>query len=128
MAKTKDGTKAQGPALKFKVKSLPKPEIKINGKFAPPEMKKSDMSIVSAIGAGAPGFDFQANFVVKSLEVLGKVKGRLIEGKSNGSSLSGDALKIFKDADANTKIFVDATIQGPDGKITRTTTGIKVIR
>ncbi len=128
MAKTKDGTKAQGPALKFKVKSLPKPEIKINGKFAPPEMKKSEMSIVSAIGAGAPGFDFQANFVVTSLEVVGKVKGRLIEGKSNGSSLSGDALKIFKDADANTKIFVDATIKGPDGKVTRTTTGIKVIR
>lgn len=128
MAKTKEGTKAQGPPLKFKVKPLPKPEIKVLGKFAPPEMKKSDLAVVTAIGAGAPGFDFQANFIVQSLEVIGKVKGKLVTGSCTGSSLSGDALNLFRNADGNSKIYVDAKIKGPDGKITSTTTGIKVLR
>lgn len=39
-AKTKDGVKSQGPPIKFRVKPLPKPELKIGGKFAPQEMKK----------------------------------------------------------------------------------------
>ncbi|MGZ3866737.1 MAG: type IX secretion system motor protein PorM/GldM [Bacteroidia bacterium] len=127
-AKTKDGVKAQGPPIKFRVKPLPKPDIKVGGKFAPPEMKKSDLAIVSAIGAGAAGFDFQANYIVQSLEVTGKVKGKLVQGACQGSSLSGDALNIFRGADPNTKIYVDAKIKGPDGKITSTTTGIKVVK
>jgi gliding motility-associated protein GldM len=106
--KTKDGMKAQGPPFKFRVKPLPKPDIKVGGKFAPPEMKKSELSVVSAIGAGAAGFDFAANYIVQSLEVTGKVKGKLTQGTCTGSSLSGDALNIFRGADANSKIYVDA--------------------
>ncbi|MBA3663307.1 MAG: hypothetical protein H0W61_03740 [Bacteroidetes bacterium] len=127
-AKTKDGVKSQGPPIKFRVKPLPKPDIKVGGKFAPPEMKKSDLAVVSAIGAGAAGFDFAANYIVQSLEVTGKVKGKLVQGACQGSSLSGDALNIFRGADPNTKIYVDAKIKGPDGKLTSTTTGIKVVK
>ena len=124
--KTKDGMKAQGPPLKFRVKPLPKPEIRISGKFSPNEMKKSELAVVSAIGAGAGGFDFAANYVVQSLEVIGKVKGKLISGSCTGSSLSGEALNIFRGADVNSKIYVDAKIKGPDGVTTPVSQGIKV--
>jgi gliding motility-associated protein GldM len=128
-AKTKDGSKPQGPPIKFRVKPLPKPELKIGGKFAPAEMKKSDLSTVGAFGAGANGFDFAANYVVLSYEVIGKVKGKIVPGNTvNGSALTGEASTIFKGCDPNSKIYIDAKIKGPDGKITSVTQGIKVIK
>ena len=65
-----DGIKPVGPPQKFRVKPLPKPEAKVGGKFAPPEMKKGDLSTVGAIGAGANGFDFQANYIVQSYDLV----------------------------------------------------------
>lgn len=127
-AKTKDGVKPQGPPIKFRVKPLPKPEAKIGGKFAPPEMKKGDLSTVGAIGAGANGFDFQANYVVQSYDLVGKVKGRLMTAQGNGANLAADALTIFKGADVGTKIYVDIKVKGPDGIIYSSTCGIKVTK
>jgi hypothetical protein len=127
-AKTKEGSKAQGPPVKFRVKPLPKPEIKVGGKFAPAEMKKGELGTVGALGAGANGFDFAANYIVQSYEVIGKVKGKVIIAPGNGSSLSGEALTIFKGADVGSKIYVDAKVKGPDGKVNSSTVGIKVAR
>lgn len=124
-AKTKDGTKPQG-TQKFRVKPLPKPEAKLGGKFAPSEMKKSELFTVSAIGAGASGFDFQANYIVQSYEVVGKTGGKVIIAPGSGSNLSGDALKIFKNPDVGSKIYVDLKVKGPDGKTYSTTCAIKV--
>lgn len=127
-AKTKDGVKSQGPPIKFRVKPLPKPELKIGGKFAPQEMKKGELGMVSGLGAGANGFDFQANFVVLSYEVTGKAKGKLMQESGSGNNLSGPAASILKGADVGSKIYIDAKVKGPDGKTTSTTVGIKVTK
>lgn len=127
-AKTKDGVKPQGPPLKFRVKPLPKPELKLGGKFAPNELKKAELFNVAGLGAGASGFDFQANFIVMSYEVTGKVKGKLGQASGNGNNLSGEAANIVKNADVGTKVYIDAKIKGPDGKMTSVTTGIKVLK
>jgi len=120
--------KSQGPPVPFKVKPLPKPEIKVAGKFAPAEMKKGDLSLVSALGAGANGFDFAANFVVLSYEVVGKVKGQVKIASGNSNNLAADAAGIVKAADVGSKLYIDAKIKGPDGKINSSTCGIKVLR
>src|SRR6185436_3785949 len=106
-----DGVKPQAPPVKFRVKPLPKPEAKIGGKFAPAEMKKGDLSTVGAIGAGANGFDFAANYLVLSYEVVGKVKGAVKIAAGNGPNLGPDAVAIFKGADANTKLYVDIKVK-----------------
>lgn len=123
-----DGVKAVGPPQKFRVKPLPKPEAKIGGKFAPPEMKKGDLSTVGAIGAGANGFDFAANYIVQSYEIVGKIKGGVKMAAGNGSNLSAEAINIFKGADVNSKIYIDIKVKGPDGLSYSSTCGIKVIR
>lgn len=127
-AKTKDGVKPQGPPIKFRVKPLPKPEPKIGGKFAPSEMKKGDLSTVGAIGAGANGFDFQANYIVQNYELVAKVKGRLMTAQGNGANLAPDAINIFKGVDVGTKIYVDIKVKGPDGIMYSATCGIKVTK
>jgi gliding motility-associated protein GldM len=128
LAKTANGTKSQGAPIKFRVKPLPKPEAKIGGKFAPAEMKKGDLATVGAIGAGANGFDFQANYIVQNYDLVGKVKGKLVTAQGNGANLSPDAINIFKGADVGTKIYVDIKVKGPDGIMYSSTCGIKVLK
>ncbi len=127
-AKTKDGVKSQGPPIKFRVKPLPKPELKIGPKFAPQDMKKNDLAMVSGLGAGANGFDFQANFVVVTWEILGKVKGKITPAQGSGPMLSEEAKGIIKGAEVGSKIYIDAKIKGPDGKVNSTTVAIKVTK
>jgi gliding motility-associated protein GldM len=127
-AKGPEGTKSQGPPIKFRVKPLPKPELKLSGKFAPQELKRGELALVAGLGAGASGFDFQANYVVQKWEVVGKIKGKLQNGEGTGPTLSADAKKLFSQADVGSKIFIDATIKGPDGKSTTVASSIRVAR
>ncbi|MDF2449241.1 MAG: gliding motility-associated protein GldM [Bacteroidota bacterium] len=127
-AKTKDGVKSQGPPIKFRVKPLPKPELKLGGKFAPQELKRSELSLISGLGAGANGFDFQANYVVMSWEVVGKVNGKLGNSAGNGNNLDATAKGVLSKADVGSKVYIDAKIKGPDGKVTSVTSAIKVAR
>lgn len=127
-AKTKDGVKAQGPPVKFRVKPLPKPELKLGGKFAPQELKKGELAMVSGLGAGANGFDFQANYVVISWEVVGKVKGKLGSSSGNGNNIDGAGKAVLGGADVGSKVYIDAKIKGPDNKVTSVTCAIKVNR
>ncbi|MDF2450805.1 MAG: gliding motility-associated protein GldM [Bacteroidota bacterium] len=127
-AKTKDGVKSQGPPIKFRVKPLPKPELKLGGKFAPQELKKGELSLVSGLGAGANGFDFQANYVVQSWEVVGKANGKLQSSQGNGNNLDAMGKQVLAKADVGSKVYIDAKIKGPDGKITSVTCAIKVAR
>lgn len=127
-AKTKDGVKAQGPPVKFRVKPLPKPEAKIGGRFAPDEMKKSELGTVGAIGAGASGFDFQANYITQEYEILGRVRGKPMTAEGKGANLNQEALNIIRNADINSKIFIDIKVKGPDGMKYSSSCAIKVVR
>jgi gliding motility-associated protein GldM len=127
-AKTKEGVKSQGPPVKFRVKPLPKPELKLSGKFAPQELKKSELGMISGLGAGANGFDFQANYVVLSWEVVGKANGKLGSSAGNGNNLDATAKQVLSKADVGSKVYIDAKIKGPDGKVTSVTSAIKVNR
>jgi hypothetical protein len=83
---------------------------------------------VGAIGAGASGFDFQANYIVQNYEVVAKVRGQLKVAQGNGANLAPDAIAIFKGVDAGTKLYVDIRVKGPDGIMYSSTCGIKVLR
>lgn len=126
-AKVDGNNKPQGTSV-FKVKPLPKPELKVGGKFAPQELKKGEIALVSGLGAGANGFEFQANFIVISYEVTGKAKGKLAQASGNGNNLAADAQAILKGADVGTKVYIDAKVKGPDGKTNSVTCGIKVTK
>jgi gliding motility-associated protein GldM len=127
-AKTKDGVKSQGPPIEFRVKALPKPELKFNGKFSPNELKRGELSLISGLGAGASGFDFQANYVVTEWEVTAKNNGKLAGGTGKGPTLDAVAKQAMAKADVGSKVFIDAKIKGPDGKSNTVAISIKVLR
>jgi gliding motility-associated protein GldM len=125
-AKTKDGVKPQGNSV-FKVKSLPKPELKLAGKFSPATLTKAELQNLIGLAAGANGFEFQANFAVLSYEVSGKVRGKNISAEGNGNNLSGEGANIVKSADKGSSLFIDVKIKGPDGRTTSVTHKLKVM-
>ncbi len=126
--RTKDGVKSVGSPFKFRVKPLPKPEARIGGKFAPDEMKKAELATVGAIGAGASGFDFQANYITQSYEILGRAKGKTLTAEGKGANLNAEALNIIRNADIGSKIYIDIKVKGPDGLPYSSSCAIKVSR
>lgn len=126
-AKVDGSNKPQGTSV-FKVKPLPKPELKVASKFSPQELKKGELSTVGSLGAGAVGFDFQANYVVQSWEVTGKSKGKLQNATGSGPNLDAAAKAALSGADVGSKVYIDAKVKGPDGKVNSVTCGIKVTR
>ena len=127
-AKTKTGSKPQGPPIKFTVLPLPKPELKIAGVFSPSSLPKSSLMNVGALVAGSNGFNFQANYITQTWEITGMVKGKFTEESGTGPNLSPKAISIFKGADPGSKINISASIMDPAKVITTIPCIIKVLR
>jgi gliding motility-associated protein GldM len=123
------GVKPQGLPNKFRVKPLPKPDLKIGGKFGVNEMKKGDLGVVGALGAGAQGFDFQANYLVTEWEISGlNARDKYVSVKGTGSSLNADAKGLLSAPKVNSKIYFEAKVKGPDGKVNSVAQPVKVIK
>jgi len=117
-AKTKDGTKPQGPPKKFRVKKIPDPVAKVGGKTGNVEMKKAELAAIGGVGAELAGFDFDARFTVVSFELSAVVKGALKSEPCQGNNLSGSAKQILSSAGVGSKIFIEnVKAKGPDGTI-----------
>ena len=128
LAKSKNGTKPQGPPIKFTVLPLPKPELKVSGVFSPSSLSKAALANVAALIAGSNGFNFQANYITQNWEISGLVKGKYTEASGTGPNLTPQAIAIFKGADAGSKISISAAIMDPAKVITTIPCIIKVNR
>jgi gliding motility-associated protein GldM len=119
--------KPQGSS-KFKVKPLPKPELKLAGTFSPQTLTKGQASQITGLGAGANGFEFQANFIVIGWEVTAKNKGKLVQKEGSGNNLDADAQGYCRGADVGSKVYIDAKVKGPDGKTNSVTCAFKITK
>ncbi len=120
-------SKPQGSS-KFKVKPLPKPELKLAGAFSPQTLTKGQASQIAGLGAGANGFEFQANFVVIGWEVTAKNKGKLVQKEGSGNNLDSEAQGFCRGADVGSKVYIDAKVKGPDGKTNSVTCAFKITK
>jgi gliding motility-associated protein GldM len=117
-AKTKDGSKPQGPPKKFRVKRIPDPVAKVGGKTGNVEVKKVELGQIGGVGAELAGFDFDAKFIVVSFELSAVVKGALKSEVCPGNSLTPAAKAILSSAGVGSKIFFEnVKAKGPDGSV-----------
>ena len=117
-AKTKDGTKPQGPPVKFRVKKIPDPVAKVGGVSGSVDMKKIQLSSIGGVVADLPGFDFDAKFIVTSFELTAVVKGVLKSEVCTGNGLSSAARSILASAGVGSKVFIEnVKAKGPDGSL-----------
>jgi gliding motility-associated protein GldM len=115
-AKTKDGTKPQGPPKKFRVKKIPDPITKVGGKSGTVDIKKSELAAIGGVIAALDGFEFDAKFIVTSFELSAVVKGALKSVACSGNNLNDEARQILKSAGTGSKVFFEnVKARGPDG-------------
>lgn len=129
-AKTKDGVKAQGPPLKFRVKKIPDPSAKLGGQLCQGIMtfSKNQLAAIGGVGAEIPGFDFDVKFPVQSFLFSANVKGIIKEYQCSGPNLSGEAKSILQGLNSGGKAFFEnIKVKAPDGTIrTLPTVSLKV--
>lgn len=129
-AKTKDGVKAQGPPLKFRVKKIPDPSAKLGGRLCQGIMdfKKMELSSIGGVGAEIPGFDFDVKFPVLSFVFSANVKGMIKEYTCAGPNLNSEAKAILQSLNSGGKAFFEnIKVKAPDGTIrTLPTVSLKV--
>lgn len=129
-AKTKDGTKPQGPPKKFRVKKIPDPVCKLGGKPANGvlEFKKVELASIGGVGADLPGFDFDVKFPVVSFVFSANVKGNIKEFNCSGANLSAEAKSVLQGLGPGGKAFFEnVKVKAPDGTIrTLPTASLKV--
>jgi gliding motility-associated protein GldM len=112
-------TRLQGPPAKFRIKPLPTPFVKINGKYALGnfEIKKNELPSLVAISADIPGFDLDAKFKIKSYNVVTAPNGIFNESPCSGFNFSQDAKNQVNKIKGGGRIFIEKIIAtGPDGK------------
>jgi gliding motility-associated protein GldM len=111
--------KLQGTPAKFRVKALPIPFVKINGKFALGnfEVKRTEVPSLTAISADIPGFDLDAKYKIKSYTVVTAINGIFNESPCTGFNFSSDAKLNASKTKAGGRIFIEKIIAtGPDGR------------
>ncbi len=119
-AKTKDGTKAQGPPVKFRVKRIPDPIAKIGGKLGlgTLEFPKNQLAAIGGVVAELQGFDFDARFVVTGFQMSAVIKGALKDYSANGPGLTGEMKGILAQLGPGGKVFFEnIKAKGPDGSV-----------
>lgn len=111
--------KAQGPPATFRIKAIPTPFVKINGKYALGtfEMKKNELAALSAISADIPGFDLNAKFKIKSYKVVTMPNGIVSEDKCEGFNFSPAAKASVSKIKTGGRVFLEDIIaSGPNGE------------
>src|SRR5690554_1545927 len=113
-----DGTSSNLGSFKFRVANLPKPSISL-GRIADGESATSAAIRASRqLFAGyPPEIPLNAKFSVVSWEV--SVTGAPRPVKGNGSTLTGDALRIIANAQAGGLVTVVTNYKEPSGRVLR---------
>jgi hypothetical protein len=111
----------------FRSKQVPMPQIFIAGKLTPEKLKKSELALVENLTLRIPSFDFNVNFNIVSFDITGKSKGKFESYSLSGNTFNAFAKDLLNNLDVDSKLFIDFKIKGPDGKISSSNIGIKVI-
>lgn len=120
-AKTSEGIKQQGPPKVFRVKAIPPPVAKINGKpvLSTLELKLNELNTINSIGAICIGFEFPLNAVVKEATITGYGRnGELQSAVIKGPILSESAKNIIKDTKVGKRVFIEGIKVSLNGQIT----------
>lgn len=109
-ARTPEGLKQQGAPKVFRVKSIPPPIAKINGKpvLSTLEMKPIELQSLTSIGAVCLGFEFPINAKITEATVTSYDKnGSLQSTTIKNSQLTEEAKRIIRNVPSGKRVFIE---------------------
>lgn len=110
-SKTNGVMKQQGTPKVFRVKSIPQPVAKINGKpvVSALELNSNEISAIKAISAVCMGFEFPVNVEVKqAILVTTKPDGTLEEEKMYSSNLTEKACRMLNTLKPGRRAWIES--------------------
>ena len=109
-------TKSMGSA-EFRVKRVPDPIAKINGKKGG-RIKKNALIAVGKVSAVMENFDFDLRFNIVSFSVSTSIGGFEEEVRGSGSKFNGKQVALIRKVKPGRKVyFEDIKAKGPDGSV-----------
>ncbi len=109
-SKTNGNLKLQGQPKVFRVKAIPQPVAKINGKpvLSTLELSSLDLQVTKSISAVCLGFEFPVNIEVKSAMLVCTNKdGVLVDEPITSSTLSEKAQKMLRELKPGKRAFIE---------------------
>lgn len=114
--KGEGGSKSAGAPQKFRVKNIPDPVAKINGK-SQGKIPKNQLTAAPGIAADLADFPFDLKYSVTSYSVIQTVAGISKVIDVPGNLFSGPVMAVLKSLGAgSTVVFTNIKARGPDGK------------
>jgi len=115
-AKDDDGNSHAMGKMKFRVKSIPKPEASIGGKNGG-TISRGKLKAQKFVKAELKNFAFDLKFKVKSFNVSASIGGFEQEKKSNSANITPAQKNIIKKVKKGGRVmFTNIKAVGPDGK------------
>ncbi|MGZ3883947.1 MAG: GldM family protein [Bacteroidia bacterium] len=101
--------KLQGTPSKFRIRPVPIPFVKMNGKYAlgTLDMKKTETNALAAISADIPGFNLDAKFKMKSFVIYITDNGIMRDYKCIGNNFTPEAKAAIAKMRPGSKIFFE---------------------
>lgn len=109
-ARTPQGLKQQGPAKIFRVKAIPPPVAKINGKpvLSTLNLSANEISTIGSFGAICLGFDFPVNPMIVEATISGYDNtGAIKDVKLKSGVLDSEAKEILRKLKPGKKAFIE---------------------
>ncbi len=116
--RTNEGLRPQGAPQVFRVKKIPNPPMKIDGKtaYGTLEMKVHEARNLTTVGVDNSGFEFNAPFRVTSFILYAVVNGMGVEIPCSGNTLSAQAKQALSKIKAGSKLYIEnIKVEAPDG-------------
>lgn len=110
------GAKSAGAPQKFRVKNIPDPVAKINGKNSG-KIPKNQLTTAPGIAADLADFPFDLKYSVTSYSIIQTVAGISKVIDVPGNLFTGPVMSILKSLGAGSNVvFTNIKARGPDGK------------
>ncbi len=119
-AKTPEGLKQQGQPKLFRVKAIPPPIAKINGKpvLSTLNLSKSEISSINSIGAICLGFEFPINAKVIEASILTIDKNGIISSAIIKTGvLTKEAKSVLEKVGVGKRVFIEGIKVNVNGQI-----------
>lgn len=102
----------------FRVKVIPRPQLKINGHYNPSSITKYELKTIGYLGAGAPGFDLDYNFKVISYEVMitTREQGKVMVFQCVGNRINEEVLQALSSNEIE-KVYIEARVSNSSNAV-----------
>jgi hypothetical protein len=105
-------------SFKFRVKRIPDPVAKYNGKKGTANISKNDLLSAAGIVAEMENFDFDVKVTVQSFDISANIGGFLSTKSSNSNKVTPEQKAMLQTVKPGSRVYIEnIKVKMPDGSV-----------